>query len=79
MEVALRLQQAVDDLSPLVPTKAWQGPLLTLLPTGKLLLAVTWPRENDIPHGGPVMERQVKIRTRMNKMLSSNTALRGIM
>lgn len=79
VEVALYLQQAVGDLWSLAPAEARQGPQLTLLPTGKLLPAVTWPRENDIPHSKSVMERQVKIRTSMNKMLSSNTALHGIM
>lgn len=79
MEDALYLQQAVDDLWPLARAEVQQGPLLTLLPTAKLLVAVTWPRENDIPHGKAVTERRVKIRTSMNKMLSSDTALHGIM
>lgn len=41
VEDALYLQQPASDLWPFTTTKARQGPLLTLLPTGKLLLAVT--------------------------------------
>lgn len=67
-------------LWPLAPAEAQQGLLLTLLPMGKLLLARhVGQEENDIPHAKAVIERRVKIRTSTNKMLSSNTALHGIM
>ncbi|CAB1455174.1 unnamed protein product, partial [Pleuronectes platessa] len=50
---------AVDDLWLMAPTKAWQDPLPTLLlPTGKLLLAVTRSRENGLTHDKAVTERQ---------------------
>ena len=41
MEVALYVQEGLGELWALGTAEARQGPLLTILPTGKLVLAVT--------------------------------------
>lgn len=45
MEVALYLQEGAGELWSLATAEAWQSPLLTILPTGKLILAVANLRE----------------------------------
>lgn len=47
MEVALYLQEEAGELWTLATAEGWQGPLLTILPTGKLMLAVTHLREEE--------------------------------
>ena len=45
VEVALYLQEGTGELWSLATTEAWKSPLLTILPAGKLVLAVTYLRE----------------------------------
>lgn len=66
------LQPAGSDLLSLAPAEEQQGPLLNRLPTGKLILAVMWPGENEIPNGEAAAEKRVEIRTSVNKMLRSD-------